>query len=146
MISNTHEEPQVAGLARRLAAMLYDGLILVALFMFVTATLLIFTDGDGISSGNRYYQALLLIISVLFFIGFWITKGRTLGMLAWRLRVERNDGSRLSWKHAAIRLIGATLSLSCAGLGYLWMYADSQRRTWQDRLSDSRVVVTPRKK
>ena len=126
--------------------MFYDSLILVALFMFITALLLIFTGGDGISSGNRYYQALLLFTIAFFFIGFWVTKGHTLGMLAWRLRVERNDGSRMSWKHATLRLIGAVLSLACVGLGYLWMYADSQRRTWHDRFSDSRIVVTPRKK
>jgi uncharacterized RDD family membrane protein YckC len=146
MTAIDHEPPQLAGLARRLAAMFYDSLILVALFMFVTAALLIFTGGDGIPRGNRYYQALLLAIIVFFFIGFWVTKGRTLGMLAWRLRVERNDGSHMSFKHAALRLIGATLSLACAGLGYLWMYADSHQRTWHDRLSDSRIVVTPRKK
>ncbi len=146
MTPNDHEYPQVAGLARRLAAMFYDCLVLIALFMFVTTPLLIITGGDSIPSGNRFYQAFLLIIIVLFFVGFWVAKGRTLGMLAWHLRVETNDGSRMSWKHATLRLMGAALSLACAGLGYLWLYADPQRRTWHDRLSNSRVVVTPNRK
>lgn len=145
-VDRSMAQPRAAGLARRLAAMFYDSLVLAAIMMALTAALLVFTDGQRISSDNRYYQLFLLAIIAFFFIGFWATKGRTLGMLAWRLKVIADDGSRMSWQQASLRFAAAIVSAACAGLGYLWMFADPHRRTWHDRLSNSRVVVLPRRR
>src|SRR5690606_38211728 len=97
-----------AGVLRRLGAMLYDTLAIIAVMMVVTGLLLPLTGGEAITS-ERFgaweyaYQALLVAIVVLFFGVFWTRRGQTLGMLAWRLRVEREDGSLLGWGDAIKR-------------------------------------------
>ena len=139
-----------AGVLRRLGAMLYDGLIVLALMFIVTAMFLPFTAGEAITpreSGalERIYQAALVAVVVLFFGVFWTWRGQTIGMLAWRLRVQRPDGSALRWRDALLRLAGAGLSLAALGLGYFWIWIDRDRLAWHDRWSGTRVVVLPKK-
>jgi len=140
-----------AGVLRRLGAMLYDLLVVMALLFVVTALFLPFTGGEAITPGDsgvleRIYQATLLLVVVLFFCVFWTRRGQTLGMLAWRLRVERSDGSVLTWRDALVRLAGAAVSLAALGLGYWWIWLDRDRLAWHDRWSGTRVVVLPKKK
>jgi uncharacterized RDD family membrane protein YckC len=140
-----------AGLLRRLGAMLYDLLIVAALMFIVTALFLPFTGGEAITPGEsgaleRIYQAALLLVVVLFFGVFWTWRGQTIGMLAWRLRVQRPDGSALAWRDALIRLAGACVSLAALGLGYFWIWIDREKLAWHDRWSGTRVVVLPKKK
>jgi uncharacterized RDD family membrane protein YckC len=139
-----------AGLLRRCGAMLYDLLLVLALLFIVTALFLPFTGGEAITPDRsaaveRIYQAVLLLVVVLFFCLFWTWRGQTLGMLAWRLRVERSDGTLLTWRDALVRLGGACVSLAALGLGYFWIWFDRDRLAWHDRWSGTRVVVVPKK-
>lgn len=140
-----------AGLLRRCGALLYDLLLLAAVLMVVTALFLPFTGGEAVTSaGNPLlewtYRVALLGTIVLFFGAFWTGRGQTLGMAAWRLRVEREDGGRLTWGDTVRRLGTAVLSWLPAGLGYLWILVDPQRRAWHDRLSHTRVIVVPKQR
>ncbi|HEY0941792.1 MAG TPA: RDD family protein [Steroidobacter sp.] len=140
-----------AGVLRRLGAMLYDTLAIIALMMVVTAVLLPLTGGEAITS-ERFgaweyaYQALLVAIVVVFFGLFWTRQGQTLGMLAWRLRVEREDGSLLRWGDVIKRLAAAAVSLMLAFAGYLWIWVDRDRLAWPDRWTRTRVVVLPKRR
>jgi uncharacterized RDD family membrane protein YckC len=145
--------PQVAavraGLLRRLGAMLYDSLLLLALLMVATALFLPLTGGEALDARTRpvlafAHRAVLLVLIVGFFGLFWTRRGQTLGMASWRLRVEREDGGLLDWGDTMRRLAWALVSLLPLGLGYLWILFDPQRRAWHDRLSRTRVVVLPR--
>jgi uncharacterized RDD family membrane protein YckC len=143
--------PASAGVLRRLGAMLYDALLVVALLMVLTAALLPLTGGEAISRRTAGafvygYHAMLLAAIVLFFGLFWTTRGQTLGMLAWRLKLQRADGARITWRTALIRLGGAAVSLLLLGLGYFWIWIDRDGLAWHDRWSDTRVVVVARKK
>ncbi len=82
---------------------------------------------------------------MLFFGWFWTRSGQTLGMQAWRLRVQQPDGSPISWRQALVRMGGAVLSALCLGAGYWWLLFDRERRTWHDRLSGTRVVLLPKR-
>jgi uncharacterized RDD family membrane protein YckC len=140
-----------AGVLRRFGAMLYDTLLLgLAVLPITTAIFLLFTH-EAITPGGsgvveRIYQVALVLVIVLFFGVFWTWSGQTVGMLAWRLRVERNDGSLLSWRDALLRLGGACVSLAALGLGYFWIWIDRDRLAWHDRWSGTRVVVVPKRK
>jgi uncharacterized RDD family membrane protein YckC len=131
------------GLLRRLAAIFYDTLLLVALAMLVTGGLLVLTEGTAISAGNPAYRALLLVMAVLYFAWFWMRGGQTPGMRAWRLRVERVDGGPLGWRDALARAAAAVASWAACGLGFLWMLLDPLRLAWHDRLSRTRLVRVP---
>jgi uncharacterized RDD family membrane protein YckC len=139
-----------AGLARRLAAMLYDALLLVALWMVTTALFLPVTGGEALQTAHSplltlAHRAALIAVLVAFYGLSWTTRGQTLGMAAWRLRVEREDGGLLTWRDVLRRLAAALLSWLPLGAGWLSVLADPQRRTWHDRLSHTRVVVLPRR-
>ena len=140
-----------AGVLRRLGAMVYDLLLLIACMMVVTALFLPLTGGEAITS-DRYgaweyaYQALLLVIVVVFFGLFWTRRGQTLGMLAWRLRIEREDGGLLRWTDVLKRLAAAAVSLSLVLLGYFWIWIDRDRLAWHDRWTHTRVVVLPKQR
>jgi uncharacterized RDD family membrane protein YckC len=139
-----------AGVLRRFGAMLYDLLLVIAILFIVTALFLPFTGGEAITPERsvvveRIYQAVLLCVVVVFFCLFWTWRGQTVGMLAWRLRVERSDGTLLTWRDALLRLGGACVSLAALGLGYFWIWIDRDRLAWHDRWSGTRVVVVPKK-
>ncbi len=141
--------PARAGLLRRLGAMLYDGLLLLAVLMVVTALFLPLTGGEAVDSPGHpvlefaYRSALLLSIAAFFGLP-WTRSGQTLGMASWRLRVEREDGTLLGWGDTVRRLAWSVASLLPLGLGFLWILFDPQRRAWHDRLSRTRVVVVPK--
>ena len=69
----------------------------------------------------------------------------TLGMQAWRLRVQTSDGYAISLKQSLIRCVVAWLSLAAFGIGYWWVLFDRQRRSWPDIASNTQTVVLPKK-
>lgn len=143
------EMPQPASLLRRLGAMFYDGLLLLALLMLATGLFLTLTGGEAISPTENpwlelVYRAVLLLLTVGFFGIFWTQRGQTLGMASWRVQVEREDGGQLTWGDTVRRLAAALLSWLPLGLGFLWILVDPGRRAWHDRLSRTRVVVVPK--
>jgi uncharacterized RDD family membrane protein YckC len=143
-MSDTYERVS-AGLMRRFGAMFYDGLLIIALWMVATALLLPLTGGEAITSGRvgafeYVYRAVLIAIFVAFFGLFWTKRGQTLGMAAWKIHLERSDGSRVTWSDTIKRLTGACVSLGVLGLGYFWMYIDRDRRTWHDRWTKTLIV------
>jgi uncharacterized RDD family membrane protein YckC len=140
-----------AGLLRRLGALVYDGLLLVGLSMVVTALFLPITGGEAVLARTHpwleyIYRAVLLLLIVGFNGIAWTRSGQSLGMAAWRLRVEREDGALLTWTDTLRRLAAAVLSLLPLGLGYVWLLVDPDRRTWHDRLSRTRVIVLPKRR
>jgi uncharacterized RDD family membrane protein YckC len=138
-----------AGLLRRLAAMVYDGLLVLAVLMIVTACFLPFTGGEAVTWSRSPLLALpywaALLVAIFGYFGLpWTQRGQTLGMASWRLRVQRDDGFLLTWQDAAVRLGASVLSWLPAGLGWVWALFERERRTWHDYLSHSRVVVLPK--
>ena len=142
--------PVRAALPRRLGALLYDGMLLLAVLMVATALFLPLTGGEAIDpQADPLLELLYRLTLVLLIVGFnglfWTRRGQTLGMQSWRLRVEREDGRLLTWADTLRRLAWAVLSLAPLGLGYLWIAIDPERRAWHDRLSGTRVVVLPKR-
>ena len=135
------EMPIPAGLFRRLAAMVYDSL-LVAAILITTITLMVVLTNTPVAGPNVI--GLLLLESFAFFAYFWIFRGQTLGMLAWRLSIVTGSGYQMTFAQALLRYFGALLSFAVIGLGYIWILVDAQKRGWPDLISDSRVLYTPK--
>ncbi len=145
MTSSAFSHP---GLLRRLAAIIYDSLLVIALAMFITALVLIAsemiagTDASQQTDLTRpYVQTAVLIGVFVFFCSFWRLRGQTLGMQAWRLKLTDQEGGTPSIWQCFVRMIGATLSAACLGLGYLWVVVDSEGLSWHDRLSGTRLSM-----
>ncbi len=133
-----------AGLFRRLAAMVYDSLLLFAALYLSTAPLLLLTQGEAVALAHPLYRVYLFVVAFVFFGWFWTHGGQTLGMRAWRLRVLTRDGKSIGWLQALQRFLGAIVSLLALGLGYLWLLFDSDGYTWHDRMSKTVVVFMPK--
>jgi len=124
------------GFLRRLAAQVYDLLLLIALLFLATALLLPFTAGEAISAQQTLiYRIYLAVISFLFYGWFWTHGGQTLGLRAWKIKVLTFDQKPISWIQALLRFASALVSWSFFGLGFLWILVDKNRRSWHDHLS-----------
>lgn len=89
-----------ASLWRRMAAMVYDSLLMFALLMVVGATTLPFTSWLGINRDNIIFKFYLFAAIYLFLGWFWTHGGQTLGMRAWKIRLVQRDGRPVSWRLA----------------------------------------------
>ena len=129
-------------LLRRLAAALYDWLIVGGLLVFTSFILVALRGGAAIPPGDPAYQAFLIVQVAAFFIGFWWHGGQTPGMRTWRLRVMREDGGSPGLRSACSRFALAAVSTALLGCGFWWILLDPQGRAWHDRLSGTRLVRT----
>lgn len=136
---------QISGLLRRIGAMIYDALLIVALLFLATIPFVAVRGGEPVEVGdNAIYRATLAIVVFVFFTGFWAWSGRTLGMQSWRLRLEDHDGQVPAFGAVCIRFFAAILSLLPAGLGFFWQLWDKDKLTWHDRLSKTQLVYYPK--
>lgn len=134
-----------ATLLRRLGAMLYDGLLVTAVLMLATVPFVAERGGETVEPDDNFlYQLSMLIVMYLFFVFFWTRGGQTLGMRAWRLRLETDDGSIPSITVASLRFFIAIVSLVPFGLGFLWQLWDKDRLTWHDRIAGTRMLHYPK--
>lgn len=134
-----------AGFGRRLAALLYDTLLLAALLMIFTAGALLFTHGKAlelktVGAWFYLYRAGLVAVIAAYYVLNWTRSGQTLGMRAWHLRAVTESGKPLTFKPAALRFVCGILAWAPAALGVLWLYADPEHLAIHDRLSKTRMV------
>ena len=130
-------EPRRAGLPRRLAAMFYDALLILAIWMITLLAMVVANGGEPVLGAP--VQTLLFLEAFAFFAYFWTAAGQTAGMRAWRLRLVSNAGGRISLHQATLRFPVALVAFGGLGIGYLWALIDRQGRTWPDLASHSRV-------
>ena len=141
------------GLFRRLAAIVYDTLLVLPIIMAVVAA----ATGIGVAitdnPGNQDYSAtlppwLVQVLAILtifsFYSYFWLQKGQTLGMQAWRIRLRSFDGTDVGVKAALLRCAAALVSLLPVGAGYLWCLIDRNKRCWHDYLSRTELELLPK--
>ncbi|MCH8502185.1 MAG: RDD family protein [Aliidiomarina sp.] len=140
-----------AGFWRRIGAIVYDILVVTAVVMLASGLALGFVglltmvglvtlvegqDHASLLQGNWLYTLYLIAVVIWFYTGFWVRGGQTLGMRTWRLRVQNEDGSRISKKQALIRAFTAVL-----GLGNFAVLFGQQKLALQDRLAKCEVIV-----
>lgn len=142
-----------APLWRRLAAMIYDVMALIALMMLAMGLALMVvkslqsagvlaTEGyidaaDYVQKHAIWFQLYLVVGIFSFYVYFWSKAGQTLGMRAWRLLLVNQDGTLLQPRKAFIRSL-----LALGGLGNLWLIIRfGKGLALQDQLTDSQMVV-----
>lgn len=155
-IMNSTHSIKPAGLFRRFAAIFYDALIIMAVEMIavgiVIATMEALLSQGVISYGSYvdasdvlnhhpiwrwFFHAYVVLVWVGFLSFFWM-KGQTLGMRAWKLRVQNEDGSTISFVQSLIRM-----ATSLFGLGNFTVIFDSRKRALQDMWAKCEVVHLP---
>ena len=147
-----------APLWRRLAAMLYDSFLVISLCFLVgflnlgilmkiygSDQLKQMTDNGESLDSPAFYAALFLTV-FSFFGYFWIRKGQTLGMQAWRLHILNENGNKLSAKQVLVRFIVAIPSVLAGCIGVIWVLWDKNKKSWQDYASRSGTYHVPAQK
>ena len=156
-----------ASIGRRLGAAFYDLLVVAALWMLVYFSLIAAGVVSGTIDDNRDPRHWLLraLIAFLYFAWCWTRSGRTLGLLTWKLKLERHDGGMPTLGDAAARFAVACIYLlpvialevgyrlavppllyymALLGpftLGTLWALRDRQGRALLELVLDTRVVT-----
>ena len=143
--SDHGNQPRTAGVWRRLVASFYDLLLLVAVWMLVTLIIIALRGGEAISPGALPFQLLLFVIGAAFYISSWLRGGQTLGMRAWRIRLEKGSGAAIDLRTGLLRFASGLLTIASCGVGLAWLWIDRDGLTWHDRLAGTRVVVLPAK-
>ncbi|MDP2560679.1 RDD family protein [Psychrobium sp. 1_MG-2023] len=152
MTHQDHADFLRAGFGRRLGALLYDFLVAMAVYAiahfigFAVVTLAanlnptVCDDAMDIQRcliTSDVYSGYLIAVVCFFFIWFWTHGGQTIGMRAWRLKVQRMDGRSITTFQAIIRLC-----TSFFGLGNIWLLSkNSEGMSLPDRMSGSEMVV-----
>lgn len=118
---------QLAGFGTRFLAFLIDVILL-----GIVAGLLRGFDLRGIAS----------LADFVYFVAFWSTTGRTVGMLAMGIRLVRTDGQPLTWITGLLRYVGYVLSIIPLFLGLLWILWDRNKQGWHDKIAHTLVIRT----
>jgi uncharacterized RDD family membrane protein YckC len=124
--------------------MLYDGLLLIALWM-IAAAIVVVPTGHEIEAGSPIFQTYLLVVAWAYLAICWRSGGQTLGMKAWRIRLT-SERQPVPWSATMVRFTVALASLLCFGLGLAWSLFHPRRATWHDLASNTYLVVEPKRK
>ncbi|MBR9726563.1 RDD family protein [Shewanella intestini] len=155
MINTEHANFPRASFVRRLGAMVYDLFLAVAVYVcagaigfgifyaLFTANLVSLNGFEHISDSLNntplyagIYKFWLVSCVGGFYALFWSRGGQTLGMRAWRLKVQHPNGQNLSFITASARVVWSLL-----GLSNLYILLNSEKLGLQDKLTRTEVVV-----
>ena len=147
---------------RRVAAMLYEALLVAALLMVAG-----FVAGGATHKLTGWevlaFRLYLLLVLGAYFVWCW-RRGATLAMKAWKLRLIRESGEPIGTPQAVLRFVYAALPLGMAVVGLmllrhharewttwalivpgliavLWALFDRDKQALYDRLAGTRLVV-----
>lgn len=145
-----------AGFRRRFGAWVYDTLLAFAVYMiagalsfalfnlaiyFKLVSMQGFEHAIDLQQASLLYSGLIYLWNIawvgFFFVWFWSRSGQTLGMKAWRLRIQNADGSLISKKCAIKRLFVGLLGLG----NFLVLFDRKNKLGLADRLTNTEIVV-----
>ncbi|MDR7331426.1 RDD family protein [Roseateles asaccharophilus] len=108
-----------AGLARRFAAFIYEGVLLFAVLFFACFLYVVLTrQKDALFGAPGYVFA--FVVPAAYFLYFWTRTGQTLALKTWHLRVVDMHGRPLGMARAFARYVLSWLWL-LPGLS-LWLF------------------------
>ena len=155
---------ETPGVMRRLAAFLYEGVLLFGVVMIAGYLYSSLTQQRHALQGQSGLQAFLFVVLAIYFVWFWSHGGQTVAMRAWHLRLLTHDGQPVGQGRAALRYLASWVwfvpALATAWLAGLQSAAQifalmavgvlayallarlhPQRQFWHDALCGTRLVT-----
>jgi uncharacterized RDD family membrane protein YckC len=157
-------ESTTPGIARRLAAFVYEGVLLFGVLFIAGYLYSTLTQQHHALQGQTGLQAFVFVVLAAYFVVFWSRGGQTVAMRAWHLRLVTARGqpvgpvralarylaswvwfvpalltARLAGFHSALEI---ALLLVVGVLAYASIaFAHPQRQFWHDALCGTRLVT-----
>ncbi|MFC5300449.1 RDD family protein [Azospira restricta] len=130
------------GIVRRLAAMLYE-LLLVSAVLAVALVLphMLLGAFAKVQASHLAVKIHFFVVLLVYFTWFWLHGGQTLAMKTWKIRVVDVGGGRLRPAQAVLRYLAAWVSLGLGGIGIVWALFDRDGQFLHDRIADTRLVA-----
>ena len=156
--------PVPAGIFRRLAALLYDAVLVTAILFIAALPLPLVQEAvQSLWWARTIEQIYLLATWFLFFGWFWTHGGQTVGMKAWHMILLRESGDKPGWRDSLVRflvssgyfytllvlfglgILSGKITLILAGivfsLAFLWILIDRKGRAWHDLISRTQLIL-----
>lgn len=96
-------------LARRLAAFVYEGVLLFGVVMIAGLLYSLVTQQRNAIDGRIGMMVYLFILLGVYFTWFWSHGGQTVAMKAWHVRLRTADGAPVTMRRAWVRYLLAWL-------------------------------------
>ncbi len=133
------------GLGRRLACLVYDALLLLAVLLLGAALFTTVVGSADTLPERIALQLTLVLLSGAYFVWCWTRSGQTLPMQAWHLRIiDSASGRPPSIRKAVTRYVVAVLGTLLAGAAFLWALFDRDRQFLHDRVAGTRIASVKR--
>jgi len=151
---------------RRMACWVYEGMLLFGVLFIAGYLFGTLTQTRNAMDNRHGLQAFLFLIFGIYFVWLW-SKGQTLAMKTWNIRLVDVQGRPVSQARALLRYLLSwiwllpslslvwLLGLPAAGLvalvlGWVAIYATlsrfhPQRQFWHDALAGTRLISSPAK-
>ncbi len=152
----------VPSLPRRMACWAYEGLLLFGV-VFIAGYLFSTLSQTRNALDNRHaLQAFVFVVFGIYFVWFW-SKGQTLAMKTWDIRVVSQTGGQITQKRALLRYLlswlwflppmavtwllalsgkdGAVLIISWVAIWAILARFHPQKQFWHDAWAGTRLVT-----
>ena len=149
---------------RRMAAFLYEGVLLFGVLMIAGYLYSSLTQMRNAMVGTTGLQAFLLLVLAIYFSWFWTHGGQTVAMRAWHIKVVDAQGRQLTQARALLRFALAWLwflpalaaihwgglqgklatfgTLTAGVIGYaLLAWLHPKQQFWHDVVAGTRLVT-----
>jgi len=156
-----------ASLWRRMAAMVYDSLLIFTVLVVVGLTTLPVIQGLGVDRNHIVFKIYLFSAIFVFFGWFWTHGGQTLGMRAWKIKIVQHDNNPVTWPlalfHYALTLpmwgfliyviamnsgmvhtpdlLARTPPWALYLVALVWFVIDNLPNNWRERIGGVRVIM-----
>lgn len=142
-VDTPSRRPEAATLRRRLASMLYESMLMIAVLII---TFLVPQTGYSIAVGHTapgwvFFANIFLVLGG-YFVWSWRRGGQTLAMKTWHLKLEDAIyGGQIPLDRAWLRYCLSWPSLLFFGVGLFWVYFDRDGQFLHDRLAGTKIVI-----
>ena len=94
-----------------------------------------------VSAVSVALAVIVYVAALAYFPVCWGLLGQTIGMMPFGLRIVRaEDGGKLTWSNAIMRLIGFIISSICLDIGFIWAAFDPRKQGWHDKIGGTVVI------
>lgn len=121
------------GFSKRLTAYIIDGVVFSVPYYMVFGL----RESYTITEYGIYF-----ILWTAYFVWMVGMYGATIGKMIMKVKIVKEDGSKVSYADALVRELASYLSFIVIGLGFLNIIWDSRKQGWHDKIAKTVVVKT----